>query len=377
MTKNATEGLAEAHADLPLCLDEVGEADAREFGRMVYQLAGGQGKGRMRADATLAHSKVWRIVLLSTGELPASDVIEAEGKRMKGGQAVRLLDIPATDPTTGQGIIVEIHGDPDPASFVDSLKRCCGIHYGWAGPAFVRALVTDGLAAVRPELQAALRETVQAMIPSNASAKVQRAVKRFALVAVAGEKAVNLGILPWQQGEAVRSTKVLLSRYLAARGGTGCDTERAIERLKGFLLAHGSSRFRELEKDTDRIINLAGYRDNKNDVCYFTSDGFKEACGGHDVRDVARLLLARGFLRAPDPGHFTERVSVPGVGRPRLYAVSHDILDGAPLELRITGTGPQREAARPGAIATQHPERLGTGGPPGPVAKSHFEQEGQ
>jgi uncharacterized protein (DUF927 family) len=376
-TKNATEGLAQAHTDLPLCLDEVGEADAREFGRIIYQLAGGQGKGRMRADATLAQPKVWRIILLSTGELPASDVIEAEGKTIKSGQAVRLIDIPAIDPMTGDGIIAETHGESDPALFVDRLKRSCGSHYGWAGPAFVQGLLDEGLTAVQAELQAVLRETVQAMMPSGASAEVQRAVKRFALVCVAGEKAVNLRILPWTPGEVVRAARVLLARYLSVRGGAGCDTERAIDRIKGFLLAHGSSRFRELDKGTDRIINLAGYRDIGNGVYYFTSDGFKEACRGYDVRDVARLLITRGFLRTPDAGHLTERVTVPEVGRTRLYTVLDAILDSTHSEALNRWTGPHKETVLPQLVETHHPERLRTDGPLGPVDKPVLWQEGR
>jgi putative DNA primase/helicase len=335
-TKNATEGLAEAHNDLPLCLDEIGEADARDFGRMIYQLAGGQGKGRMRADATLKAPKVWRTMLLSTGELPASDMVEFEGKPMKGGQAVRLLDIPSTDPVTGQGIIVNTHDERNPASFVDSLKRACGTHYGWAGPAFIKSLVDQGLSEVRAELQATLDVTARAMTPPGAPAEVQRAVKRFALIAVAGEKAVTLKIFPWKKGEAVRATKVALGRYLAARGGAGSDTERAVEQVRAFLLAQGS-RMGHLEDDNARIIKLAGYRDVNNEWFYLTPAGFKEACHGHDPTDVARLLLQRRFLDAPDAGHLTKRVFLRGAVRTRLYAVSVHILDGAPMESIASG----------------------------------------
>ncbi len=327
LTKNATEGLAEAYNDLPLCLDEIAEADAREFGRMIYQLAGGQGKGRMRADATLKSVKAWRILLLSTGEAPAADVIEAEGKRMKGGQAVRLLDIPAIDPGTGAGIIVDVYGTESPALFVDALKRACGSHYGWAGPAFVKALIDEGLERVRKELGEILLATAQALSPDGASPEVARAVKRLALVAVAGEKATALGILPWEQGEAFRATRAILSRYLAGRCGVGSETERAIDRVRAFILAHGASRFRDLTKDSDHVVNLVGYRDQLNEIYYLTPSGFREACGGQDVKDVARLLARKGLLRVPDTGHLTERVSVPGVGRTRLYAVDADILD--------------------------------------------------
>jgi uncharacterized protein (DUF927 family) len=331
LTKNATEGLAEAHNDLPLCLDEVGEADAREFGRTIYQLAGGQGKGRMRADATLKPSKAWRTLVLSTGEIPSADVVESEGKHLKGGQAVRLVDIPASDPLTGQGIIVHTHERSSSAAFADELKQACGTHYGWAGPAFVQGLIQEGLVAVGKDLRTALDETVRALAPPGASAEVVRVIKRFALVAIAGEKAAAIGILPWRKGEAFRSVQTILTRYLDARGGSGSHTERALESMKNFLLTHGSSRFRELTNETDRVINLAGYRDTNDGVFFFTPKGFREACSGHDVKEVARLLVEKGLLRPRDRGHLAERVTVPGMGRTRLYTISAEILDGETL----------------------------------------------
>jgi hypothetical protein len=182
-----------------------------------------------------------------------------------------------------------------------------------------------------------LDETVVALTPQAASPEVARAVKRLALVAVAGEKASALGILPWNKGEAVKGVKAVLSRYLAARDGVGSDIERAIVRLREFILTHGSSRFRELSNETDRIINLAGYRDLDNGFYYLTPAGLREACRGYDPVSVARLLKARGLLRAPDTGHLMERISVPGVARVRLYAVSAEILHdeqpvGEPLD---------------------------------------------
>ena len=337
LTKNATEGLAEAHCDLPLCLDEVGEADASEFGRTIYQLAGGQGKGRMRADATLKPAKAWRTMILSTGEVPAADVVESEGRRIKGGQAVRLLDIPATDPVTGEGIIVVTHGAASPSAFADELKRACAQYYGTAGPAFLKALIEEGLESITNDLRAALEETTKALTPKGASPEVARAVKRWAVIAVAGEKAAALGIVPWEQGEAVRSERAILARYMAARGGIGSDTERAVEAVRAFILAHGASRFRPLTDETARVMNLVGYRDPLNEILYLTKEGFREACAGYDVKGVGRLLKEQGLLRTPDAEHLTERVTVPGVGRTRLYAISTEILDG---EVEDVGYGP-------------------------------------
>lgn len=329
LTKNATEGLAEAFSDLPLCLDEVGEADAREFGRTVYQLAGGQGKRRMRADMTLKPAKVWRTLLLSTGEVPAADVIRSAGC-LKGGQVVRLVDVPATDPMSGNGIIEDLHGISSPADFADVIKRACAEHYGHAGPAFIEALIKEGLPAVRAELGAALVELVSAFTPKGASSELQRIIKRVALVGLAGAKAADLSILPWSKNEAVHAAKVICARICAMREGVDGDTDRAVERVKEFLLTHGGSRFRDLGSSAEKVYDLAGYRDVFSEIFYFTPVGFKEACGGHDVREVARQLKSRGHLRAPDGKHLTERVTVEGLGRTRLYAVSATVLDDEP-----------------------------------------------
>jgi len=46
-TTNALEGLAAAHSDGLLVLDELGTCTARDFGKAVYDLAGGQGKSAL------------------------------------------------------------------------------------------------------------------------------------------------------------------------------------------------------------------------------------------------------------------------------------------------------------------------------------------
>ena len=86
-----------------------------------------------------------------------------------------------------------------------------------------------------------------------------------------------------------------------------------------------------------KVVNLAGYKDSNEGMFYFTPDGFKEACGGHGRQDIARLLKARGYLHAPDARHFSAQVTVPGVGRPRLYAVLGSIFEQDPCGQWATG----------------------------------------
>lgn len=331
LTKNATEGLAEAHNDLPLCLDEVGEADARDFGRMIYQLAGGQGKARMGASAVLKPPKVWRTLVLSTGELPASEAVEQEGRVMRGGQAARMIDLPACDPQTGEGIVLELHGAQSPAAFVDSLKRACREHFGWAGPALVRRILAEGRDTLRPQLRIRLEELVTELTPSGAAAEVVRVVKRVALVALAGELAIEWRLVPWEKAVPLQAARTMIERFIRSRGGSGGQAEQAVHKMRDFMLTHGRSRFADLSHDGQPTPNLAGYRDKQERFFYFTAKGLKEACAGHDSRDVARHLKEKGLLDTPDDGRLTQRICVTGSGRVRVYAVSTALLgDEAP-----------------------------------------------
>lgn len=327
LTKNATEGLAEAHNDLPLCLDEVGEADAHDFGRMIYQLAGGQGKARMESSAVLKAPKVWRTLVLSTGELPAAEAVEQEGRVVRGGQLARMIDLPACHPQTGEGIVGDLHGADSPAAFVDQLKRACREHFGWAGPEFVRKILAERRDSLRTRLRPRLDEMVTSLSPSGAAADVVRAVKRIALIALAGELAQEWGVVPWESTVSRLAAQSMVERFVQNRGGAGGPAEQAVRKLRDFMFAHARSRFANMKSDGLLTLNLAGYRDPRERVFYFTPQGFREACAGHAVVDVARYLRSQGWLQAPDDEHLTQRISVKGCGvRVRVYAVSTALL---------------------------------------------------
>jgi putative DNA primase/helicase len=324
LTKNATEGLAELHNDLPLLLDEVGEADAQDFDRMIYQISGGQGKARMNRTTGLDAMKTWCVMLLSTGEIPTAEVTHGGGRRFRGGQGVRLVDIPATNLRTGKGIIVTKHDARSRRAYVDDLKRASGRWYGTAGPRFIEALLKEGLPAVRKRLCNAMEAMIVRLTPRGASPEVSRALKRIALVAVAGAEVQRLGIVPWGPDEVHEATQEVVDRFLTHRKGHGSDIERALDALRAYILKHGRSRFTSRKAPAPTVHQLAGYRDQF--FYYFTPGGFKDACPDHQPDDVARLLKEKGLLDAPDKDHLTKRLLVEKLGRVRLYAVSVDIL---------------------------------------------------
>jgi len=67
-TANGLEGAAAALNDTCLCLDEIGEADPKEIGSIVYALGNGTGKSRANRSGSARHVFRWRVSLLSTGE---------------------------------------------------------------------------------------------------------------------------------------------------------------------------------------------------------------------------------------------------------------------------------------------------------------------
>ena len=103
-TLNGLEGLAAAHNDGLLVLDELQTCAARDLRMVIYNLSGGHGKVAMNASRTLRPPREWRLIFLSTGEISVEQKIEEEKHQVSPGQRLRMLDIPI-----GEGIIENPH----------------------------------------------------------------------------------------------------------------------------------------------------------------------------------------------------------------------------------------------------------------------------
>lgn len=187
-TGNGLEGIANERNDTVLALDEIGEADAREIGAVVYALANGTGKTRATRSGSARRTKRWRIMLFSTGELGLGAFMAEGSQRIRAGQEVRLLDISAY---RAHGAWDNLHGMSDGRLFSDAIRRGSMTHYGHVGPEFVRGLIESEQSSHLPDLLEKFRE----QFPSSGGQE-SRAAERFALVAMAGELAINFGILP-------------------------------------------------------------------------------------------------------------------------------------------------------------------------------------
>lgn len=329
-TANGLEGTAAQSTDTLLLLDELGMADARDVQQVVYGLANGQGKQRASRDGSAREPKSWRLIYLSSGELPVdAKLAETPGRKARAGQLVRLLDVPAE---RGAGFGVFDNGGPggDAGALVKSIQLAATTAYGTAGPEFVRRLIADGVTG--EDVRGLISQFMAATVPAGADGQVERVAQRFGLIFAAGELATTFGIVPWPAGAAREAAAWALARWIELRGGTEpAEARQAIEAVRLFIEQHGEARFSPVDDaDARPVANRAGYRKGsgaEREWWVLPEVWRHEICAGHDAQFVARVLADAGMLRTQADG-LQCKVRV-GNATHRAYVVTASIFEGA------------------------------------------------
>jgi putative DNA primase/helicase len=344
-TANGFEGIASETCDALLALDEISQADAREVGEVVYMLSNEAGKGRASRDGSARARRTWRILFLSTGEVPLATKMAERGNKPMAGQDIRLVSLPAN--AGGRfGVFQELHGHSSAAAFAVHLREAARRYYGTPAQAFLAKLAhamsvdATGLAKAIAAHRARFE---RANVPKGADGQVSSVARRFALIAAAGELGVHFGILPWPKGEASRAARNGFQAWLNARGGSaaGEDTT-AISTVRHFIELHGESRFTTIHTNGDRqneeaeavggrTINRAGFRRQGAEGWEYLilPEAWKnEVCKGIDPGRAANVLKDAGFLVPGEGRHMMPKVLIAGYGRPRLFIVRGSILGG-------------------------------------------------
>jgi len=325
-TDNALEGIAAMHSDLLLVLDEIGQLEPKHAGAVAYLLANGQGKGRAARDGSPRALTTWRVLFLSAGEISLGDLVTQSGGKVRAGQEVRVIDLPA-DAGAGRGVFDALPDHVSPGLLADELEVASAAHYGHALPEFLRALVADQGNA-RRRLADVQRTVATLLVDANASGQVRRVAERFALVAAAGELATEYGLTGWSIGEATRASQSCFSAWLGARGTEGAAEPAAmLEQVRAFLSAHGEARFTEwtMLDDAPRTINRAGFRKrgDSGPVYYIEREAFRrEVSTGFDPGAVAKTLMESGALLPGSNGETTRKERLPDGRSVRVYVVT-------------------------------------------------------
>ncbi len=323
-TTNGLEGLAQMHNDGLLILDELAQVDPKEAGEIAYMLGNGSGKVRASRMGLAKKSARWRLLYLSAGEIGLSEHVRSIGREVKTGQEIRLADIPA-DAGQGMGVFETIGDTQDSPTFARMLCESTTHHHGVSGKMFLNHVVDH-----KEEMEDWIRQQrkifVAKVVPIGASGQVTRVAERFAIVAIAGALATNIGITGWQVGVAEKAAELCFKAWLDGRGDTGnAETHKLLADIRAQLEAHGESRFSPLDKECDRIVhNRMGFiRDDNGQRQYIIfPEAFKrDLCKAHDAKRASKVLLEFGILLPDTDGKPQRRETLPESRRMRCYVI--------------------------------------------------------
>jgi putative DNA primase/helicase len=303
-TGNGLEGAAALFNDSLLALDEISECDPRQVGEVVYMLGNGRGKQRAGRTGSARAVARWRSSVLSTGERSIATTMTEGGHRVKAGQSVRLLDVPAQ---RTYGAWDNLHQFDTGTAFSDALKIQAATHYGHPGRAFLEKLTRDHDDSFSDALDAI--KATPAFQAAGGEGQAKRAAGRFAVLALAGELATGYGITGWAEGDAINAAGVGFAAWLSLRGGIGQqgNSERGqiTERITSFIERHGDSRFSDADNTDEQrelmVRDRAGWwrAAGEGRTYLFTADGLREALKGFDFNRALDTLQEVGSIAAP------------------------------------------------------------------------------
>lgn len=315
-TGNGLEGIASQRNDTLLALDEIGEADPREIGAVIYAMANGTGKSRASRSGAARASKRWRVILFSSGELGLSAIMAEGGKRSRAGQEIRLLDVSAR---RNFGAWDNLHGMVDGREFSDAIQRATATHYGHAGPAFISELLETRGQDDLPNLLAQFCEKYPA-----STGQESRAAERFALLAMAGELATKFNILPVPKGAATDAMLGLYEVWRADRGEGPSEDRQILRSIADFIARHGDARFSNVNNKYEEVRDRAGYWEEAPDesrLYLFSRTALEEATKGFSIQRVVLALDSVGAITKKDTGKHQASKRLPNGSNPRLYFI--------------------------------------------------------
>ena len=251
------EAMAQLHTDTAMILDEIHMVDPKVLDSIIYALMNGFGRSRANVYGSSRPAASWRVLVLSSGEVSSETQLATGGINVRSGQSVRMLDIPVEGK---HGAFDDLHGFKGGAEFADALRESARQHYGHAGPRFVRALI-EARAVGELDLSARLIETQKHFQPANEPQR--RAARIFAILALAGELAIEWEILPWKKREATKACVTLFERWQKQTlvSAASSPEKKILAAVANFIDRFGDDRFSELFdcRSGSSVRDRAGY----------------------------------------------------------------------------------------------------------------------
>lgn len=333
-TDNALENEAELRNDGFLNLDELRLASAKDASNVLYMLTSGQGKARSTKAGKNKDSKQFALMYTSTGEITLEEHLRRGSIELDAGLLLRFAHL-SSDAGKGYGVFECVNYGSNSSDLGNRIKELAAKHYGHAGIKWLE-YITSNKDAVMQQAQKLLDGFIEQHTQAK-NGQANRVLRRFALVAVAGELATLAGITGWQQGRAFEAVGQCFNTWLNSLGnGENIEETKILEHIKAFFESNGTSRFEDLtvirqadgEVIRPRIHNRVGYYDPESKVYLVSTIMFKnEMCIGMNETNAKKVLKANGWLECED-GRYTKRISnkLPDGARPTMMHFKVDAI---------------------------------------------------
>ena len=363
-----------ANNDGLLCLDEIGTAGGASrssrstLAQTIYNLSGGEEKGRLRVDASARERRHWFINILSSGEMTVRKMVEREGGKADVGLETRLIDVQADadggengifDHLTTHGLTgenararadndeaAENHGrSPEAEEAFSAVGGAVGRCYGAIGREWLEYLTAkqDEIPAVADALRKRFANAVGVDV-TRLNGQLNRGYRRFELAAVAYALACEAGILSGDAAEGLKAVGYLYTQWAAERGDTNAEERRIIMSIRAIceqpanfprrvdfsltVSVRGVYGFKVPREETgaevpDENAEAEGF-DPLGYLFHVLPSMFPKMIGDYSEKDAKRILKSRGILRTDKNG---DNVKVRLEGTSKRFVV----LDGEAL----------------------------------------------
>jgi len=327
-TANGLEGVAELFNDNALVLDEINQADPRDVGKIVYAIGNEAGKSRADRTGAARATASWRCLLLSSGEKSIVTIMASVNQRANAGQQVRVLDVPVKRQF---GVYDHLRGFADGVALSNSIVAAAKENYGLAGRAYLEKLTKDGQRDLRSGYIS--YRDMKEFTPAGADGQVRRVGARFALFALAGELAIDYGIVPWREGDAIAAAVEMFRVWRKDRPTGNQEPQQILDAVRSFIERHGKSRFAPLGitfqgkvlDDERTVYDRAGWREGERYL--FHKDGMREALKGFDFNRALDVLREHEVLIPGNDGKGSTPKKIAGEGLTRVYVIEKEAIE--------------------------------------------------
>lgn len=325
ITSNGLEAPLMAHSDAPIFMDELHLLPANEdLSELLYMVANGAGKARMKADTTERAAMRWRVQMLSNGEKSVEGSLGTHKNGTKGlqtftgGLKVRVMDIPfdkldlMPDPEAIPYIISRYGSSSQSSSIgkkasAEALERAAETDCGWLWSEMVGFIYhwSKHSEWSPRKAYAELSDRILADIPAEASNIVKRRVKHVAAALVGLTALVAILDIPVEdQQTIIRHGRDWLQGVLLAIGigdsVDGAESDHVILKVDEHISTHPE---RFIMGSMVAAGVQYGWIRNGGNVAIPVADGLPVLASSLnlDAKRLKSALLSNGWLESPIP----------------------------------------------------------------------------